>query len=191
MALTTLQSLEMQRIHDSRVRNAKDDYLKLSEVSTSRLEHLRHFDWLVIVRDPYTRTLSAFLEKFPKEEWQERYGKFEISKDGFYRFLVWLKEDGGLKRNGHWDLQSNQMFLPVNSYTTVIRFEKFEEDFYDLVSRLDPSFDRLIWRKFTEFRARPTESAKKLDHFYEKKSRRIVSELFQKDFDQLGYSLTE
>jgi Sulfotransferase family len=148
---------------------------------------LAHFDWLLIVRDPYSRTLSAFLEKFQKELYIRRYGKFELSSIGFLNFLCWLK-DGGMSADFHWNLQTAHIFLPMSFYTRIIRFETFGSEFLRFLQEKDPAIDSDFLSEATSIGAiHATRSDEKVNAFYNTESKKLVSELFEADFRALGY----
>jgi Sulfotransferase family len=167
-------------------RTAKQGACRLDAASVV-LSDLANFDWLLIVRDPYSRTLSAFLEKFQKESYVKNYGNFELSPDGFCNFLCWLK-DGGLDADYHWNLQTAHIFLPLNAYTKIIRFEAFGPEFLRFLQDKDPSVDATFLGEATSVgAAHATRSDEKMNAFYNKESRKLVSELFDADFRILGY----
>jgi hypothetical protein len=66
-AMIALTCLETGQLLNDR-RKAKHDANRMDSVS-SLICDLSSFDWLLIVRDPYSRTLSAFLEKFQHESY--------------------------------------------------------------------------------------------------------------------------
>ena len=82
---------------------------------------------MVIIRNPYSRVLSAFLDKHKSRKIRERHGVWEPTPEGFAAFLGYL-EAGGLGGNSHWDLQKKQMLLPLSAYDGVIHFENLREE---------------------------------------------------------------
>lgn len=80
-AMIALTRLETGLLQKSR-RTAKHDADRMDDASVL-LSNFAKFDWLLIVRDPYSRTLSAFLEKFQQARYVENYGKFDLSPRGF------------------------------------------------------------------------------------------------------------
>jgi Sulfotransferase family len=137
-AMIALTRLE-QGLLLSSPRAAKHEACRL-DAATLLFSDLAHFDWLLIIRDPYSRTLSAFLEKFEQESYIRSYGNFELSPNGFYNFLCWLK-DGGMNADYHWNLQTAHIFLPVNLYTKIIKFETLDSEFLSFLQKKDPSID--------------------------------------------------
>lgn len=171
-------------------RTAKREACSLDTVSVL-FSDLARFDWPLIIRDPYSRTLSAFLEKFGKELYIRKYGDFGLSPNGFYNFLCWLK-DGGINANYHWNLQTAHIFLPLNCYTKIIRFETFGSEFLRFLQEKDPSINSDFLCEATRTGAiHATRSDEKITAFYNKESRKLVSELFDADFRILGYPIRD
>lgn len=142
----------------------------------------------IIVRNPYSRVLSAFLDKFRTERYQRKHGHFELTPEGFGAFLTWL-EKGGLSRDAHWDLQTKLMMLPLEKYDTVIRFENYREELKNLLEsrglKLPPDALREL---YPSDRAKETKSSSKLVQFYTPERASIVQRLYAEDFSALGYA---
>jgi hypothetical protein len=174
----------------SNSRTSKRQACALDDLSTLAY-NLSVFDWLLIVRDPYSRTLSAFLEKFRREDYIRNYGNFAISPDGFHDFLCWLK-NGGLSADYHWNLQTAHLLLPINYYSKIIRFENFYSEFLSFLQQKNPSINANFLTECTKLGTRhATQSNSKIDIFYNKEARKLVSELFEVDFHALGYKFKD
>ena len=183
--MIALTRLETGQLLNSRMK-AKHDANRMDSAS-SLICDLSSFDWLLIVRDPYSRTLSAFLEKFQHESYIRNYGRYDLSPAGFHRFLCWLK-DGGLSADYHWNLQTANIFLPVHLHNRIIKFETFGSEFLSFLQEKDRSVDAQFFSEATiRGGVMATNSAAKVPIFYDRSSRRLVSELFEKDFRTLGY----
>lgn len=144
--------------------------------------------YFVIIRDPYSRTLSAFLNKFKKPSYIDRFGSFEISPAGFTRFLIWLAESG-LDQDAHWDLQKKLIVSPLEAFDTALRFEEFPDC---LVRFLRDRGLKLPIRSETiltgSHQGTRTGAKSKMEQFYSKESIAIAKSLFKDDFEFLGYS---
>lgn len=145
------------------------------------------FKRLLIIRDPYSRTLSAFREKFRQDKYKQRWREFELSPQGFLEFLHWLK-DGALSGDAHWDLQMKSIAFPLESYSHVLRFEHLEGTLFEFLKQCSATTSEEI---FLESKRRgsqhATGSCGALEQFYGKESLRLVSEMFEKDFSFLDY----
>lgn len=77
---------------------SKDSSVHLSDMGVRGIFALKRAKRMVIVRDPFSRTLSAFLDKFRSPFFQRDFGPFDLTPEGFSRFLAYL-EGGGLRTN--------------------------------------------------------------------------------------------
>lgn len=181
-----LRQLEAGRIEERNDAkwNAKT-YFDLSPAELDRIDRLSLF---VIIRNPYSRVLSAFLDKFRTERYQRRYGAFPLTQEGFGQFLRWL-DQGGMRRDAHWDLQTKLMMLPLSGYDCVIRFETYREDLRALLEshRLAVP-DGALEELYPSDKAKKTGSSDKMGQFYTDESAALVRKLFASDFKALGYS---
>jgi hypothetical protein len=159
-------------------------YFDFADPAQQGLDALHLF---IIIRDPYSRVLSAFLDKFRTEHYQRKHGHFELTPEGFGQFLRWL-ENGGLKRDAHWDLQTRLMMLPLEKYDTVIRFENYRDGLRNLLeSRALTLPPDALKELYPSDRAKETKSSSKLAQFYTPGRAELVRRLFAEDFRALGY----
>ncbi len=170
-------------------RDAKLASLHLEKMPWTCWPELGRWSFVVVVRDPYSRVLSAFMNKFAKSKYVEAFGSYEISPAGFAQFLHWL-EGGGLAADPHWDLQRKLMLLPLEKYDEVIRFETYSAQMRALLLRRgiepSPKVDALIGHAD----GRPLRAADgKQASFYTPALRALVRELYREDFEALGYPL--
>ena len=169
-------------------RGAKRSSRKFLELYYGQALDLRRTRFFVVVRNPYSRLLSAFLFRFREEQYRLLHGAFDLSASGFANFFDYLR-DGGLTKDAHWDLQSKLMFLPLAKYDAVVRFESFKPGMLALLDsvnlappdgRLDDLYPADVNKK--------TSSTSRLQEFYTAKTARAVAELFAEDFKALEYS---
>lgn len=181
-----LREMDTGRVEDRGV--AKDNSLKFSTLPFSKSLTLRDYFYFVTVRNPYSRVLSAFLQKFQLGDYQEKYDRFEVTAHGFEKFVRWLG-DGGLEKDGHWDLQVRQMFLPPAQYDAVVRMENFEPEMTALFERngLVPPQGRLQGLYPSDINKK-TSADRKLREFYLPATIDLVADLYGRDFETLGYS---
>lgn len=144
--------------------------------------------FFVIVRCPYSRVLSAFLDKFRQEKYKEEYGDFSLTPEGFALFVDWLSA-GGLNRNGHWDLQSKQMFLPMKDFDVVVRFENLKQEMTTLLSRKNLQLPQgRLDAPYPADANKRTSADSRLGQFYTPRIRSVVAELYASDFEALKYN---
>ena len=143
--------------------------------------------FFVIVRNPYSRVLSAFLNKFAKAAYVERYRPYALTRDGFADFVSWLA-DGGLGEDPHWDLQSKLMLMPLDRYDRVIRFERYHEELVEFLATRGIDVER--HPRTTSFRRAGLASSHadaRLQAFYTPAVAGRVADLYANDFTALGY----
>lgn len=160
------------------------------DLSTSELKSLDHLHSFVIIRNPYSRTLSAFLEKFRSSHYQRRYGMFSLTPEGFGEFLVWLGK-GGLTKDRHWDLQTKLMMLPLKGYDTVLHFENYQSELVALLETRGIKLpDNALHQLYPSDTTKNTGADAKLQQFYTPWRANLVREFFAADFAALGYKTT-
>lgn len=156
--------------------------LPLSQLAT--LDGLR---WIVVVRNPYSRVLSAFLDKFREEKYRRTHGDFALTPEGFDRFIGYL-EAGGLSRDGHWDLQKKLILGPLDRFDAVLRFETLGPDLERTLAEAGMPFDAGKLRAaYPSDEKKQTGASKKMDGFYTAALAARVARLFAEDFAALGY----
>jgi hypothetical protein len=179
-----LRELESGVVEDRDV--AKDRARLLFDLAPD--ERARPLAFLVVVRNPYSRVLSAFLNKFGSERYRRRHGDFARTREGFAAFVRWL-ERGGLARDGHWDLQTRLMLLPLDRYDHVVRFEALRDGLAAVLAAhglaLPPGrLDTL----YPSDRDKQTSADSRLAGFYDSDTAARVARLYARDFAALGYS---
>ena len=162
---------------------AKAQAVRFSELGTSGVIRLNKARRVVVVRDPYSRTLSAFLDKFRLQDYRRDYGQFELNKRGFRNFLTFL-EKGGLHANKHWSPQTDRMLLAHNKYNAVIPFSSFPDAFVRSLEGWVPQ-TRDKWAEFA--RGGPegppaTKANTKIEAFYSLDDFETIERLFEADF---------
>lgn len=156
-----------------------------------QLMSLGKYHTFVVVRNPYSRVLSAFLQKFTYEAGSFRkHGDFETTPEGFTIFVRWLA-DGGLRRDPHWNLQTRLIMLPISMYDTVIRFENYSAEMQAMLESLgiDFPYDRLA-DLYPSDTGKKTSAHAKLHQYYTPETIELVRNLYRHDFEALGYPET-
>ena len=166
---------------------AKWEALTPFDLSAEQRAELDRLCWIVVVRNPYSRVLSAFLDKFREEKYQKAYGNFDLSPEGFAAFVTWL-EQGGLSKDGHWDLQTKLIVGPVSKFDAVIRFETLGADLERALTRAQVPFDAGKLRKaYPSDEGKKTGASDRMPAFYTPDLATRVARLYARDFTALGY----
>lgn len=184
-AVVLLQDLETGVVEHQR--EAKNRIRTLFDFGLGHRRIPKDLAHVVIVRNPYSRVLSAFLNKSSSTKIRRRHGTFEATREGFGNFLRFL-EEGGLSADSHWDLQTRHMLLPPEAYDGIVRFENLREEMLAFLARqgLEPRPGSLE-EIYPSARGKATDATAKLDAFYTPESRDRVARLFAPDFEALGY----
>lgn len=137
-------------------------------------------------RNPYSRLLSAYLQKMPKRKYRSmaRAAKVtQVDAAGFRAFVAWLEADG-LEANIHWAPQTSICPLPVASLNFIGHVESLDADLGTLVGKLFPGqrYDQPATRQRDRQHA-----VRKLETYYDEDLRRRVFALYRRDFEELGY----
>lgn len=138
------------------------------------------------VRDPYSRVLSAYLDKVGRKRhqgqrflsWAERHHQ-PSSFLGFCRYL----EAGGLFLDMHWAPQVSILCLPLELFDFIGRVESLDQDLGRVLETLfDVQLNSPLPRAGTH-----TAANDKLTTAYGPEEREIVNRLYADDFEKLGY----
>jgi len=168
--------------------DAKDNSPSLRDLSIGQMLRLKDTAFFVVIRNPYTRVLSAFLDKLRDGRFKAAFGEFDLSPAGFRAFVFWLKA-GGLDKNEHWDLQTKLMMLPLEKYERVIRFESLQPDMIGFLRRRNiKAGDGILATLYPSDLAKKTAADRKIADYYTDELKEAVFDLYREDFERLGYS---
>lgn len=168
--------------------DVKDHYLRPSYLSGASVRALEAAVKFTFVRDPYTRTLSAFSDKILGRRPQARpfidwFGDWpEDAPPGFTDFCRFL-DAGGLVLDPHWAPQTDILLLPVAAFDFIGRTERLEADLAQVLTRIfgETEPDEI------ESRGRRTGASDRVAQFYTAEALEIVNRLYARDFEELGY----
>lgn len=166
----------------------KDHFLRPSYLSARDVERLVNEAFkFTVVRDPYTRTLSAFQEKILGHRPQERAFREWFGSSvtpAFSDFCRYL-DDGNLYFDMHWAPQSEILLLPLEMFDFIGRVENLDADLAHIVTTIwgpDASKGMVQAGKKTGARDKVREA-------YGPQEIEIVNRLFARDFEVLGYDM--
>jgi hypothetical protein len=175
------------RVRQPRRQHPKYQFLRPLQLSPREVQRLEREAWVfTVVRDPYSRVLSAYLDKVGRRRhqglrflaWASRHGQPETFL-GFCRYL----EAGGLFLDMHWAPQAEILCLPLERFNFIGRVETLEHDLAYILQHLygvEPGAPAP--RAGTS-----TGASARLDEVYGREERLIVNRLYAADFERFGY----
>lgn len=110
-------------------KQAKRLFRTPAELSAAEVERVKDLYRFAVVRNPYTRTLSAYLDKV------ERKALRRNRETSFEAFLDEL-ETGALYANAHWAPQSSLLLMPLTDFDFIGKVENLNEDLGRALARL-------------------------------------------------------
>lgn len=143
------------------------------------------------VRNPYIRTLSAYLDKIVAQGETEKYAHLRqkireasgVDEVSFESFVTYL-ERGGLYKDPHWCPQVALLPLPANRLAFVGKVESLEGDLNEVVNIV---FGRDVYKGAKTREVNRQESENKVSLHYSDSLRSRVYKLFEEDFASFGY----
>ena len=115
--------------------------MPLSKFPVKRLNEITSYYLFTIFRNPYSRCLSAFLEKVAdgRVGFEDVPGFQDPSIDGFQQFVSYL-ESGGLYRDKHWWPQVKLLAWPPERFSYIGQLECLEKEMRYVLSNVGVSF---------------------------------------------------
>ena len=145
------------------------------------------------VRNPYTRTLSAYIQRIERNKVQrvtdhmkQQLGRLadEDYIPNFEAFIDAIEAQPISIMNEHWMPQYYQVCPDQIPYHFIGRFESFETDLMDIGSQIHPDFSK-YYQVDSPHR---TGANSKIAKYYTDDLAKRVYTLFKKDFETFGYS---
>ena len=166
----------------------------------SQADGLQHYFWFTVVRNPYTRLLSAFLQKGAlssqvKGKFHNTPGFDDLTSAGFNEFVSFL-EDGGLHVDRHWWPQHELLFFPCDRFDYIAKTETLEYDMRHILNEIGlkniptSSFAQPHnAEKSTEWKI--TNANDRIKKFYSTELFERVYKLYENDFVLFDYDPDE
>lgn len=171
-----------------------------AELTPAQAEQaVRRYRHFTVVRNPFTRVASAYLDKIAGGEPQARrvarsLGCTPASLD-FARFLDYLEHGGGLYRNAHWAPQTALLPLPPEALSFILYTEHLDRDLPALLHTLYPEREPIVERyrhkqgsAGRDHRHRSRAGERLLELYDGPGLQERVARLYRRDFEALGYN---
>jgi hypothetical protein len=145
----------------------------------------------VFVRNPYSRTLSAYLQivrnPYPgRRLLLARSGSEALENDGVIEFPDFLRavaEQSIDAMDPHWRPQFYQCFFETIDFDFVGRFENFDSDLARCAERFGGE------QHIGTYASHSTSASHKLAEYYSPETLELVNKIFAVDFENLQYDL--
>jgi hypothetical protein len=195
----TLQKMELERTggscgHPSCVHDRNfSPLLRPSQISRfSEFVRQPGLFKFCFVRNPYTRLLSAYLEKMltnkrPKRIVLHALGRNPADLDVDVSFDEFIDVVCGQKvrdMNTHWMVQYYLTCQDLIKYDFVGKIENFDQDFDFVLSKLSENYRQYISKEVSH----ATNAGMHLETYYSSELSKKVQEKYKKDFEYFGYS---
>ena len=181
--VTTLARLRFNQEIPSK--QAKKIFLTPSLLYTDEVENFDRLFRFVIARNPFTRTLSAYLDKV------ERHAIRDGKKSTFKNFLYQL-DAGKLHSDGHWVPQSDLLLIPVEQFDFIGRVESLQADLSKIKNRLLNTQSEEPVKSFltnaTKEQRFVGNASSKLGTYYDAECVQLVRKLYRIDFELFDYA---
>ena len=142
------------------------------------------------VRNPYTRVVSAYLDKFVTNKWEARR---RLPKLGFppnaeislLQFLRTIAERDPAQMDIHWMPQTVLLQPDKVRYGMIGRLESFDDDFSAIMQRIAPSFVKT----YGAFNHSPhrTGAARRIAELVGPEEEALIRRIYADDFAVFGY----
>jgi hypothetical protein len=152
------------------------------------LFRLRGYFFFSVVRNPYGRVLSAYLDKFREgDKHLAMYGERVAAQDGgqvtFRAFCRYLAA-GGEAENAHWMRQTRILGL-ADRIDHIGRIETLEADLDAIFARIGGAAPSTVPLAGPP----PTAASKRLAEHYDAECAALVERVYREDFDRFGYPI--
>lgn len=169
-------------------RAGKRSFSRPSKLLSTQVETLEQdFFLFTITRDPYSRILSAYLDKIVKGKRKRKANRAlkksaaaELSFEEFCRYL----DQGGFRDDAHWYPQD--WFIPCGTALMghVGKMESLTDELDAITARIDPSRNLADTGSQRKHR---TDANQKLKTYYTRDTARIIARVYQRDFERFDY----
>jgi hypothetical protein len=170
-------------------RDAKRSFDRASNLTREEVAGLNEkFFLFTVVRDPFSRLLSAYLDQIGRGKPGKRpvaayYGKALSDPISFLEFCRFIA-DGGLHANPHWYRQVDFVLAGVDKLHFVARVESLTADLQVICRRVRPDRRHSV----EEWTPHRTDATKKMKELYCPETVALVREQYRADFDAFGYA---
>ncbi len=173
--VTNLARLKFGR--DITARTAKKMFRPPSALHSHEVLRFPLLFTFTVVRNPYTRTLSAYLDKVERSALRD-------NKESSFRDFLYSLQKGKLYSNAHWAPQSALLLLPADQFDFIGKVESIDTDLLFIKEKLQGKRPE---KPFKSFLDNSTGAGRKLKAYYDTETAELVRMLYRDDFETFGY----
>ena len=152
------------------------------------------FTRFTMVRNPYSRLLSCFLDRVQ----DEKSASYKVLSKGlgldpkkitFSDFIEVVGNQDYKDMDCHWRPQVHEIYFDLLSFTKILKFEDLPNNLSELKFLTGTAVDG-IFESNQNKSPSVTAAADKFNEYYDQKSIARVQQIYANDFEKLGYSFT-
>lgn len=149
---------------------------------------IRNYFKFTLVRDPYSRFVSAYLDKIVRKKAPSVHVYAALEKDktkdiSLSEFAWFLEQDGALYLDGHWTPQTDLVPIPNDQLDFIGQFENLGQDCQEILKRI---YGAGVVKNLANSHA--TGADKKTENLLDNAMRDRIFRLYERDFDRFEYS---
>jgi hypothetical protein len=168
-------------------RMKRPSFMRPSEVSKIGTDAIFAF---TVVRNPYSRTLSAYRDKIlgRRRQTARFVPMMDETTDGVPSFVEFCRflDRGGVYLDAHWAPQTDLMLLPLSLYNAIGKVESLDAD---MASILKGIWGNEVTTPLIQAGPR-TDARAHVQYAYDDECKAIVDKLYHADFRSFGYDMT-
>lgn len=189
-ARMTLQSVAAGRTLPKTFKDTNRWFAPLLQPSDLGLRDIRQINALVplkfaVVRNPYSRALSCYLDKFsPDNPKLERFARRAGGSGAmsFGEFIEHVSRQQPFEMDPHWRVQARNIYCDIIDYDRFVYFEALEEEFGAILARIGTGAN--LWTVHKGHR----NAGRRIAEFYTPQIAKLVRDTYAEDFERFGYS---
>lgn len=183
-----------KNVHD-KMNSPLKDLFELEE-SPKEIIYGNNYFKFALTRNPYSRILSSYLDKFVKNMWEKRRRAPGLGLDPekeipFIDFLHVIRNQSIEEMDIHWMPQAYLLPLATENLDFIGKFETFQDDWTFILKTMQ---ERSNIQNSNLFQSQNitwhnTGANEKIKNYYTPETVDIVKELYRIDFEKFGYEL--
>lgn len=186
--LASLQKISAEKRGVETFKSPRSYFTRPSHLTRGDIAAIKEdFFKFTFVRNPYSRILSAYLDKISSGRghiWRRWAQAQQVTTvPTFVEFCRYLLTPG-LYHDAHWAPQFQCMLMPLDKFDKIGKFENLHSDLNEVLVRIFPTYKPLIKTRGE----RITNANSKLRDHFNAEAIDIIKHVYHDDFKLFGYS---